>query len=62
MKDQEINFSLTVDEANVILNSLGNMPYSQVFQLINKIQMQAQQQMDGAQMVSTNGAESKVED
>ncbi len=43
---KEINFQLTVDEINTILEALGQMPYVKVFPLINKIQGQAQQQLN----------------
>ncbi len=38
---KEIKLTITVDEANLILEGLGNMPFSKVFTLINKIQQQA---------------------
>ena len=40
----EVNLKLTVEETNILLTSLGNMPYSQVFQLISKIHQQASEQ------------------
>lgn len=45
---QEFNFKLTLDDVNAILAGLGTMPYQQVFQVINKIQMQAQGQLNQA--------------
>lgn len=42
---KNINLSLTVDETNQILEALGSMPFQKVFQLINKIQQQAQGQL-----------------
>lgn len=44
---KEVDLKLTVEEANVILNSLGNQPFVQVHQLIAKIQAQAGQQLNG---------------
>lgn len=41
---QEINLKLSIDEANIILASLGQMPYQDVFQLITKIHQQANAQ------------------
>jgi len=43
---QEINLKLTVDEANVILEGLGSLPFAKVYALIAKIQAQAAQQLD----------------
>jgi hypothetical protein len=42
---EEIKLQLTIDETNLILDALGQMPYARVFQLINKIQHQAQAQL-----------------
>lgn len=42
---KEINLTLTIEEANLILESLGNMPFKTVFSLINKIQTQAASQL-----------------
>ena len=43
---QEIKLVLTLDEINQILSALGSQPYKDVFQLVNKIQQQAQAQLD----------------
>lgn len=40
-----IQLSLSIDEVNKILEALGNQPYVEVFQLINKIQQQASSQL-----------------
>lgn len=42
---QEIKITLTLGEVNQILDALGNVPYRQVFQLIGKIQTQAEAQL-----------------
>ena len=41
-----ITLTLTVDEANQILDSLGKEPFNKVFQLNNKIQQQASPQLN----------------
>ena len=46
-----IKLELDVAEVNGILQALGNLPFSQVAPLIQKIQLQAQPQ------VKTNGAD-----
>lgn len=48
MKD--IRFHLNVNEVNLILKSLGNLPYYQVCALIEKMQQQA-----NAQVTQSNG-------
>lgn len=40
-----IELSLSIDEINKILEALGNRPYVEVFQLIDKIQQQAGSQL-----------------
>lgn len=42
---KELKFSLNVNEANMILRALGNLPYIQVHELMQKIQVQAQAQL-----------------
>lgn len=42
---QEINLKVTVDEANLILEGLGHIPFAKVFALVGKIQQQAQEQL-----------------
>jgi hypothetical protein len=43
---QEIKLALTLDEVNQILSSLGSQPYKDVFQLVSKIQKQAQVELE----------------
>ena len=42
---QEINLKLTIDEANLILEALGEQPFRKVYGLIGKIQQQANIQL-----------------
>jgi hypothetical protein len=44
---KEINFKVTIDEANLILEGLGLIPFAKVYALVAKIQEQAQQQLNG---------------
>ena len=46
---QEIKLVLTLDEINQILAALGSQPYKDVFQLVNKLQQQAQAQLESQQ-------------
>jgi len=41
----KISFELTLDEANLILKALGKMPFEQVFELIGKLNQQANKQL-----------------
>lgn len=41
-----MKLDLTIQEANLILASLGKMPYEAVFALIEKIQSQAKEQAE----------------
>ena len=45
----EIKMILTLDETNLILEALGQMPFVRVHQLIAKIQQQAHSQLAGMQ-------------
>ena len=39
-----MTLDLTINEINVILQALGNAPYVQVFELVEKVRTQAQAQ------------------
>jgi hypothetical protein len=43
-----MKLELTLAEINVIMQALGNMPYAQVFELVQKIRDQAQPQVTTA--------------
>ncbi len=43
---KEIKLVITVEEANQILDALGNLPFKSVFGLIGKIQNQAAAQLN----------------
>jgi hypothetical protein len=40
-----MKLELTINEINMILQALGNAPYAQVFELVEKIRTQAQTQV-----------------
>jgi hypothetical protein len=42
---QEINVKVTIEEANLILEGLGNLPFAKVYGLVAKIQEQAARQL-----------------
>lgn len=41
-----MKLDLTINEVNAIMQALGNMPYAQVFELVQKIREQAQAQIN----------------
>lgn len=41
-----MKLELTINEVNQIMQALGNMPYAQVFELVQKIREQAQPQVE----------------
>lgn len=49
--NRELNLSCTVEEVNLILSSLSNLPFIQVHEIIAKIQTQAT-----AQLLPANGS------
>jgi hypothetical protein len=52
---KEIELRLTIDEANLILEALGNLPFIKVYALIGKIQDQAGHQLSAQSQ--SNGAD-----
>lgn len=40
-KKDEINVQLTTEEANTVLEALGNLPFVRVYKIIEKIHLQA---------------------
>lgn len=43
---QELILKLTVEEVNLILEGLGDLPFNKVFTLVGKIQSQASEQLN----------------
>lgn len=44
---REIHLSVTVEEANLILEGVGLLPFARVYALVAKVQQQASQQLAG---------------
>lgn len=42
----EIELKVTIDEANIILEGLGQMPFARVYGLVSKLQEQAALQLN----------------
>ncbi|MEL7001648.1 MAG: hypothetical protein AAFN93_02815 [Bacteroidota bacterium] len=45
MENKSLTLELSLEEINKIMTALGNLPYIQVNQIINKIQQQVGRQM-----------------
>ena len=58
----ELTFTLTLEEANQILDALGQQPFKQVFGLIGKIQQQASNQMEDQTEVPVQEKEPQTAD
>jgi hypothetical protein len=56
---QQIDLKLSLDDVNTILEALGQMPYIRVYQLIAKLQQQAEPQVQGEPASLANGAVGK---
>jgi hypothetical protein len=44
-----MKLELTINEINTIMQALGNLPYAQVFELVEKIREQVQPQLASKQ-------------
>lgn len=53
---QEIKLSLVIEEVNLILEGLGNLPFAKVYALVGKIQEQAARQIEAADAAEAKAA------
>ena len=53
---QDIKLQLAIEEVNLILEGLGNLPFAKVYALVGRIQSQAAQQLEAARSDSPDGA------
>jgi len=51
MNDKNIELTFSLEEVNTILTGLSNLPYAQVFKLIQKVQNQTEKQLKDIQPV-----------
>jgi len=60
----EIKMSVTVDEANLILEGLGQLPFARVYALVAKLQDQARGQLEAqkAQGKAPDGAPAEAQE
>ena len=57
MGEQEFEFSLTANEANVILGALGKMQYADVYMIVAKMQHQFASQVQKPESEGSGQAE-----
>jgi hypothetical protein len=57
IKVQELELKLILDEVNQILSALGAQPYKEVYAVVNKIQQQAQRQLEAQEVARPSSAE-----
>lgn len=50
----QVTFTLTLDEANKIFKALGALPFSEVYELIGKLNEQANRQLSEKQNTTNN--------
>lgn len=50
MNPTQVTFTLTIEQANLVLTSLGQRPYAEVADLINSLKADAQKQLNAAQV------------
>ncbi len=54
-----IELKLSIEDANLILKALGELPFKEVFPLVDKIQKQAAAQLN---KIDENGSDVKTDD
>ena len=57
---KELTFTLTVEETNLVMQGLGNMPFAQVHELVGKFQKQASEQVNEAKQTNNENADNLV--
>ena len=53
---KELTLELEIDDVNLILEGLGNLPFARVFTLVRKIQEQAAPQLESADVSRVEAA------
>jgi hypothetical protein len=53
---QQIKLSLTIEEANLVLEGLGGLPFARVYALVAKLQEQAARSLEPAAESAASGA------
>jgi hypothetical protein len=60
-KAQTIKLEFTLDEVNVILDALGNLPFKSVYGIISQLQGQARSQLDSHSLAADSSLNERVE-
>jgi hypothetical protein len=60
MRMNAVTLELSIDEANLVLEALGGMPFARVYTLVAKIQQQAQSQVQEAGRPGAPGPEARL--
>lgn len=58
----EIELKITVEEANLMLEALGQLPFARVYALVAKLQQQASAQINGGRPSGAPAAPKEVPD
>lgn len=58
---EKLSLELTIDEANLILEALGEMPFKRVYGLVGKIQQQASAQLGSNGQLTSKEAASDMQ-
>lgn len=53
MEFNSIQLKLSLSEVNSVLTALGNLPYSKVYEIVQKIQVQTEQELQKHEQVTT---------
>ena len=56
----ELDFKVTVDEANLILEGLGHLPFARVYALVEKLQLQAKEQLQSPSRLASGPAAERL--
>ncbi len=54
MSRKEVTFKMTIEEANLIFKALGGLPFSDVYEVIGKLNEQANIQLKESNMNGSN--------
>ncbi len=56
----DLGFKVTVDEANLILEGLGYLPFAKVYALVEKLQLQAKEQLQAPSRSESSPAADQI--
>jgi hypothetical protein len=59
MGKDTITLELSMDDLNIILKALGNLPFNEVYEIIGQIHAQANQQLFGIESIQSSLTENE---